>query len=434
MAYNEEPEINCANLVPNVSMGAEFLNNIRSSQMGMIDGIRNGITNLSGRVTGKGRIKSQDNPYYDDAVSLAASKGMDAMQAPGLQTFENYANAGKPYLKAAKRIAPSGTPERILAETALSASGESGRYGAYSTTLKVLYAGINGPLTAALATTGAEAMLNSNFKSYQQGVDSGKPFLKAIKEHAKSNSLNGIVTRAALNASGEAGKYGAYQAALKNISNGLPYTEIDSLAKTGFDAMNDSSLKVYKYSLNAGQPFLSDIVKRSKRGSVENILARTAMKPKDEVAAFAASITALKHIFIGTGKQNTLTETLAEAGLEAMSHTGATAYRESVMAAIPFMEAIRDNSPKNSQEYAIASAALQNPPIGSSYFDYQQALDSLKPKPKPAAPEGPMPLDFLEEKKKEITEGKKDEKELRIKILEDSVNIGGVTLKRSKRD
>ncbi len=402
--------------------------------MGMIDGIRNQISNLSGKITGKGKTTARNNTYYEDVVSLTAQKGMNAMQSPGLQTFENYANAGKPYLKAAKRIAPSDTPEKILADTALSASGEAGRYGAYTSALSALCSGIGGPLTWVLANTGSEAMLNSNFNTFQQGVDSGKPFLKAIKEHSKSNSMNGVVSRAALNASGEAGKYGAYKAALKNISSGLPYTEVDSLAKTGFDAMNDSSLKVYKYSNDAGQPFLSSIIKKSKSGSIENILAKTAMKPKDEVAAFAASISALKHIFIGTGKQNTLTETLAEAGLEAMSHTGLTAYKESVMAAIPFMEAIRDNSPKNSQEYAIASTALQNPPIGSSYFDYQQALDALKPPPKPTAPVGPKPLDFLEDKKKEITEGKKDEKELRIKILEDSVNIGGVTLKRSKRD
>ena len=409
--------------------------------MGMIDGIRSGITNLTNKITGK--AKSKADPFYADKVSLTAHHGMEAMLTPNLRTFENYANAGEPYLKAAKKIAPKGTPERIMAEAGLRASGESGRYAAYYAALKAMYVGVNGLLSASLATAGLEALMDSHFKTYQQGVDSGKPFLEAIKEHAKSDSINGILARTALNAKGETGKFGAYRAVLNYISKGSLYSDIDSLAQTGFKAMCEPSFKFFENSNDAAKPFLSEIKSRAKSGSIEYILAKTALKARGEVPQYAAYASALKHIFIGTGKKNTIAETLAVAGLEAFNSKSIKTYADASRAARPFLEAIKANSPGKSHEYAMASIALKLPADDNSYDLYRKALIALKPTPKPyippapapapKKPDGPKPLDFLEDKKKEIVEGKKDDTEMRIKVLEDSVNIGGVKLMKRKK-
>lgn len=408
--------------------------------MGMIDGIRSGITNITNKISG---MAGKADPYYADKVSLTAHHGMEAMLAPNLRTYENCADVGESYLKATKKIAPQGTPERIFAEAALSAKGESGRYAAYYTALRVLSMGINGPLSSVLATSGVMAMMDSHFHTYQEGADSGKPFLNAIKEHAKSDSINGILARAALKAKGETGQFGAYKAVLNCISKGSFYSDIDSLAHTGFKAMCEPSFKYFENSNDAAKPFLSEIRSRAKRGSIEYILAKTALKAKGEMPQYASYASALKHIFIGTGKKNTVSETLAVAGLEAFNDRSIKTYADASRAARPFLEAIKASSPKNSHEYKMASIALEVPADDNSYDLYRKALVSLKPIPKPYVPpappapkkpDGPKPLDFLEDKKKEIVEGKKDDTEMRIKILEDSVNIGGVKVMKRKKD
>lgn len=411
--------------------------------MGMIDGIRSGITNLTNKISGK---ISKADPYYADKVSLTAREGVDVMLTPNLRTFDNYARVGEPYLKAAKKIAPRGTPERIMAEAGLSARGESGKYAAYYTAMKALYSGIHGPISTALSKAGLEALMDSHFKTYQQGVDSGKPFLEAIKEHAKSDSINGILARTALRAKGETGKYGAYKAVLNSISNGTPFTEMETIAQTGFKAMCEPSFKYFENSNDAGRPFLKELKSRAKSGTVEYYLAKAALKTNGEVSQCASYTSAMKHIFIGTGKKNTISETLAVAGLEAFNDKIIKTYAGASRAARPFLEAIKASSPKNSHEYKMASIALEVPADDNSYDLYRKALTSLQPRPKPYVPptppppapkkpEGPKPLDFLEDKKKEIVEGKKeDDTAARIKILEDSVNIGGVRVMKRKQD
>ena len=410
--------------------------------MGMIDGIGNKVRSLGRKLTGKNyKVYPQAPQSVKDQISIKARQGLDVMLIPNLRTFDNYARMGKPYVKEVKELAPKGTIERVFAEAALDARGESAKFSCYFVAMQALSAGIYGSPSVALATSGMKALMDSHFKTYEQGADSGKPFLKAIKENTHKDSVNGIVARTALNASGETGQWGAYRAAFNIIQKGLPWTATEALAKTGFEAMNDPSFKVFQHSNNAGKPFLKELKSRGKRGSAEYIFAKAALKAKGEVSQYAAYRSALKHIFLGVGNKNTIPEDLAVAGLEAFNNPGIKTYAAATRAARPFLEAIKSNSPKDSFYYNMASTALKKPADDYSYNLYGQVLRSLQPAPKPTPapaapprpkkPAGPKPLDFLEEKKKELQEGKKDRTDLKIEILKDSVSFGGVKLKKS---
>lgn len=410
----------------------------------MIGNIGSKIVNLAKKVTGSQVPADADNPQIvKDTISMRAKYGIDAMLTPGLRTFDNYAKVGKPYVKNIKELAAKGSPEWIMADTALSARGESARYTGYYNALMACFTGVNGPISAVLAKTGTASMMDSHFKTYQQGADSGKPWLKAIKEHVKSDSINGKIARAALNASGETGKYGAYLAALKTIELRQSMTPVEGLAVSGYMAINNSTFKVYQHCNNAAKPFLKALAKETVKGTIDDAIVKAALKVKGETSQYAAWNASLKKVFMGINLQNTMVEELADTALAAMTSRDVKTMAAGARIGKPFLEAIRDNSPKGSKEYTLAKDALKHKADDWGYGYYKNTLQMMKSKPKPKPKVAPLPpapksdaLDFIEDKKKAVEEGRDSSgmsKEKKIEILENTVNIGGVTLKRTSR-
>jgi len=286
-------------------------------------------------------------------ISDMAKSGLSKMES--LSYYSHIAKRARSSLKSILNEVPGDSREAILAGTALKAQDDAALSAAAQSALKVLGAGIQGPIGATLATAGMKAVSYSSFKYYSHKNAAGRPFIESIEEHAPTGSNEAILVKTAGEIKDDGGtRTAAYKAAFKVISSGTKEPLTSALAKAGLDA-SYFCFKYYAHRIETSHPFLGAIEKHAGANSNEAILAKTAQKVKSgggpKVAAYEAVFKT-----ISSGVKAPLITSLAKAGLEA-STFGFKYYSHRIEASHPFLGAIEKHAGANSNEAILARTA-----------------------------------------------------------------------------
>ena len=357
-------------------------------------------------------------PKSEDPVESLATAGKKVMDY-SFKYYNQILETAKPFLEGIKANSDVNSIEYSLASGALSTGGnEQEKFYSWKRSLDMILSKKSASHLETLAKTGLNLM-SDNLKYYSSYITATQGYINEIAKASQPGSPEEALANASKRTKDtDKPGYMVRKTILEHISSGNKLPVSKTLAHVGLKAMTTTDYRYYKEMNEAGRPFIETLAKNND-DNTSAILAKAALEVKGETQQTVAYQSVMK--VISSEDRVPYNTALAKAGLKIMESKLGTVedYQNTVK---PFLKAIARN-----KGYSITSKKAKELLKGKAdYKTLKQGFQEMASVLEKAESTIEMVEKFQEDQK-----GKADGSRKSIKVEENTVNIGGVTLSRA---